>query len=145
MATIRKILVPVDFSVLTDKVLDAAITMAQQFGAELRLVFVVEGMTPYAWMSAPNISFDVLEQEMDKSADAKLEKLVLEKLPKDLSCSTEVRKGSPSVEIVNCAREQESSLIIMGTHGYGGIEKMLLGSVADHVLKTAPCPVLVVR
>lgn len=145
METIQKILTAVDFSELTEKVLDAAINMARKFGAELRLVYVVEDMTPYAWVSVPHVSFDVLEQEMDKSAGTKLEKLVSEKIPAGLSCSTEVRKGHPAKEIVDCARSEGSSFIVMGTHGYRGLEKVLLGSVTDQVLKSAPCPVLVVR
>jgi len=141
----QKILTAVDFSELTDKVLDAASNLAQKFGAELRLVYVVEEMTPYAWVSVPNISFDVMELEMDKSAAARLRKLVLEKLPSSLSCSTDVRKGNPAKEIVDCARINGDSLIVMGTHGYRGMEKVLLGSVANKVLQSAPCPVLVVR
>jgi universal stress protein A len=145
MEVIQKILTAVDFSDLTDKVLDAAINMAQKFDAELRILYVVEDMTPYAWVSVPHISFDVLELEMNRSAEVKLEKLRLEKLPAGLVCRTEVRKGSPAKEIVDCASSESCSLIVMGTHGYGGMEKMLLGSVADQVLKSAPCPVLVVR
>lgn len=145
METFRKILVAIDFSGQTGKVLAAAFEMAQKFDAELRLVFVVEDMTPWAWMSIPNVSFDVLEQEMDKKAEAKLEKLVQEELPAGLSCITEVRKGNPAREIVDCARKEASSLIVMGTHGYRGMEKMLLGSVAGQVLQDAPCPVLVIR
>lgn len=145
MHAIRKILTAVDFSSQTDKVLDAAISMAVKFEAEVQLVFVVEEMSPYAWVTVPHISFDILEEEMGKSAETKLEKLVEEKLPAGLSCKTEVRKGIPAKEIVDCARKEGSSLIVMGTHGYRGMEKVLLGSVAEQVLQSAPCPVLVIN
>jgi len=145
MHAIQKILTAVDFSGQTDKVVDAAISMATKFEAELRLVFVVEEMAHYAWVTVPHISFDILEEEMGKSAETKLEKLVEEKLPAGLSCKTEVRKGIPAREIVDCARKEGSSLIVMGTHGYRGMEKVLLGSVAEQVLRSAPCPVLVIN
>ena len=145
MAAIEKILTAIDFSGHTGKVLDTAIFMAGKFGAEMQLLFVVEEMTPYAWVTVPHISFDIMEEEMSKSAEARLEKLVLEKLPAGLSCRTEVRKGVPARELTDCARKEGSSLIIMGTHGYRGMEKMLLGSVAEQVLQNAPCPVLVVN
>lgn len=145
MYAIRKILTAVDFSSQTDKVLDAAISMAVKFEAEVQIVFVVEEMSHYAWVAVPHISFDILEEEMGKSAETKLEKLVEEKLPAGLSCKTEVRKGIPAKEIVDCARKEGSSLIVMGTHGYRGMEKVLLGSVAEQVLQSAPCPVLVIN
>jgi nucleotide-binding universal stress UspA family protein len=56
-----------------------------------------------------------------------------------------VRHGSPSVEIVELASEEHADVVMMGTHGRGGMSRLLLGSVADRVIRTAPCPVLTVR
>lgn len=56
-----------------------------------------------------------------------------------------VRKGSPSAEIVKLASEEQADLVSMGTHGRSGVSRVLLGSVADRVIRTAPCPVLTVR
>lgn len=145
MEAVQKILTAVDFSAQTEKVLEAAVSMARNFDAQLLVVFVVEEMTPYAWVTVPHISFDILEEEMGKTAESKLETLVEEKLPAGISCSTEVRRGAPAKEIVDCAQKEGCSFIVMGTHGYRGMEKMLLGSVAEQVLKNAPCPVLVVN
>ncbi len=57
----------------------------------------------------------------------------------------ELREGKPFVEITNYARQHDIDLIVMGTHGRGGISHLLLGSVTENVIRTAPCPVLTVR
>jgi len=145
MHPVRKILVAVDFSKLTGKVLDAAVIMAEKFSAELNVVFVVENMEPYSWVSIPHISFDLLEDEMLKNAETKIERLVYDTVHDRLPCTTKVLKGIPAAQIISHAKSEGCDLIIMGTHGYRGLEKALLGSVAEQVLKNAPCPVLVVH
>ena len=145
MQTNEKILVAVDFSSLSDRVMDAAMEMAEKFGAALHLVFVVEDLAPYAWVSIPHISMDVLEKEMVQSASAKIERLADEKIGDHFTWTTKVLTGNPSEAIVSHAESEGCTLIVMGTHGYRGLEKRLLGSVAERVLKHAPCPVLVVN
>ena len=80
MRTVEKILVAVDFSALTDKVLQTAMEMAEKYGAALKIVYVVEDLEPYSWLSIPHISTDVLEAEMVKSATSKIERLAEEKI-----------------------------------------------------------------
>ena len=145
MQTKQKILVAVDFSSLSERVINTAMEMAEKFGAELHLVFVVEDLAPYAWVSIPHISMDVLEQEMVQSASTKIERLAYEKIGDRFSWTTKVLNGNPSEAIVSHAQSEGCTLIVMGTHGYRGLEKRLLGSVSERVLKHAPCPVLVVN
>lgn len=145
MQTLEKILVAIDFSRLTDRVMKAALEMAEKFGAKLELVFVVEDMTPYSWLSIPHISMDVLEDEMAQHAVSKLEGLAEDTIEDRFAYTTKVLRGVPAEQIVTEAESSGCGLIVMGTHGYRGLEKRLLGSVAEQVLKHAPCPVLVVN
>jgi nucleotide-binding universal stress UspA family protein len=142
---VQKILVAVDFSGLTGRVMEAGLEMAAKFGAALHLVFVVEDMAPYAWVSIPHISLDILEEEMVQNASAKIEKLAEETIGDSFPYITKVLKGVPAAEIVAHAKREGCDFIVMGTHGYRGLEKRLLGSVAEQVLRNASCPVLVVN
>ena len=145
MQTKQKILVAVDFSSLSDRVLDKAMEMAEKFDASLHLVFVVEDLAPYAWVSIPHISMDVLEKEMVEHAAVKVERIADEKIGDRFSWTTKVLSGVPAKAIISQAESEGCTLIVMGTHGYRGLEKRLLGSVSEQVLKHAPCPVLVVN
>jgi universal stress protein A len=134
---LRKILVPIDFSDCSKKALDYAIPFARQFGAELNLLHVVE---PY-----PAIP-EMAPYDAENIEDGRLE---LEALRKDLGnvgpCSTLVRKGAPPTEITSAARDLDADLIIISTHGRTGLSRVFLGSTAERVVRSAPCPVLIVR
>jgi universal stress protein A len=134
---LRKILVPIDFSDCSKKALAYAIPFARQFGAELNLLHVVE---PYP--AVPEMApFDA-----ETTEDGRLE---LEALRKELgnavSCSTLVRLGAPPTEITSAARDLDADLIVISTHGRKGLSRMFLGSTAEKVVRSAPCPVLIVR
>ena len=78
-----------------------------------------------------------MEETLEKWADAAREK--------GISVRTLVRTGSPYQEIVDLATDERADLVAMGTHGRSGVSRLLLGSVADRVIRLAPCPVLTVR
>ena len=85
------------------------------------------------------------EEEMLQSAEKKMESFLAENLGNDKTCSSTVIKGDVAEEITDYAAKNDISMIVMGTHGYKGLEKVLFGSVAEKVVKTAPCPVLTVN
>jgi nucleotide-binding universal stress UspA family protein len=85
------------------------------------------------------------QAELIKSARAELEKLSDSALGPDGHCQVSVRGGVPWQEVVDAARESDADLIIVATHGHTGLAHVLLGSVAERVVRHAPCPVLVVR
>jgi universal stress protein A len=134
---LQNILVPIDFSDCSKKALGYAIPFAKQFGAELKLLHVVE---PYP--AAPEMT----PYDCENVEDATRE---LEKLGKSLGntvpCSFSVRRGSPQSEIATAAREFDADLIIISTHGRKGLARMFLGSTTEKVVRFAPCPVLIVR
>ena len=74
-----------------------------------------------------------------------LEKLVLDKIPNDIPTDAEILTGDPVDKIVAYATDQNADLIIMATHGRGGLSHVLMGSVAEHVVRKGPCPVLTLK
>lgn len=146
--TLERILVPSDFSDTAEVAMRYASALANAFQATFHLIHVLENITPTGgWMAGemytppPAALIDAVEREADEQLKTTLAKLE----PQPLKSVLVVRKGSPFVEIIRYAREQEIDLIVMGTHGRGPIAHMLLGSVADNVVRKAPCPVLTVR
>lgn len=141
---LTKILVPVDFSDCSKKALQYAIPLAKQFGAAITLLHVVQ--VNYA--SGPEfgtIDFPLLESDLRKSAQTQLAALVEKEISGQVPHQTEVCVGAEAAEIVQAAKELESDLIIISTHGRTGLRHVFLGSVAENVVRLAPCPVLVVR
>lgn len=143
MRPFKTILVPTDFSTAFAPALETAQMLAERFGASLHLLHVVED--PYvaaAWSEAYAAIPDLREQ-LRQEAEQRL-KEVTASLP-NLTTSTEVVVGTPAQTIVDVARAQGVDVIVMGTHGRGRLAHLLLGSVAERVVRLAACPVLTVR
>lgn len=141
---IRSILVPVDFSETSNKAVHYATELAQEFGARITLLYVMEPVSLREFTAAYPI--EVENDELVALCKTKLlnsaEKCHAQR---DLIEATLVRRGPAYREIVDAAREREVDLIIIGTHGNSGLNRLLLGSVTERVVQCAPCPVLVVR
>lgn len=136
---LRKILVPVDFTGCTEKALQYAVAFARQFGAELTLLHVVE--PTYIPASEMGILPDV---ETSEDAEMELQSLCRQ-VRGEVQCQALLRRGSAQYEIIETAKQLGSDLIILSTHGRTGLERMLLGSTAEKVVRHAGCPLLVVR
>jgi len=146
MIDLRKILVPTDFSPPSGNALRYAAAFADKFGADLVLLHVVQDLAlllPEAVSVAPPIAPPV--EQTAAAARAALDRLVAEYGLGRLTVHPEVREGAPFQEILAAARERDIDLIVMGTHGHGGLAHVLLGSVAEKVVRKAPCPVLTVH
>jgi nucleotide-binding universal stress UspA family protein len=145
MKDVEKILVPVDFSPNAAKVLDAARYVAGKCAARLFVLFVVQSFDDYSGFFVPHIPIAQFEGEMLAGARKKLDAFLDENLPEDESVTSDVAIGEVAVEIVEYARKEDCDLIVMGTHGYKGLESVLFGSVAAKVVRNAHCPVLTVN
>ena len=146
MITIRKILVPTDFDECSSPTVHYAGELAEKFGAELVLLNVVQDLSlamPDAVMPTP-VPAPVLTQLIDAAKDGLSNLAKAEQLER-YHPHLEVRVGSPAAEIVDAATVMNVDLICIGTHGRGGLAHFLLGSVAEKVVRHAPCPVLTVR
>lgn len=142
MSEFKKILVPVDFSDNSRKILKSAADLAAVFGAELSVVFVVQSFDNYSGFFVPHVPIAQFEEEMVRSAEEKMSSFVKECLEADTPVQTRVLAGDVAETIVEHADQTGIDLIVMGTHGYKGLERVLFGSVAEKVVKTARCPVL---
>jgi nucleotide-binding universal stress UspA family protein len=85
------------------------------------------------------------EQSLQQQAATSLNEFVHEVVGASLACEIVLSVGSPTLEIINCALENEADLIVMGTHGRSGFERFMLGSITEKLVRKAQCPVLAVR
>jgi universal stress protein A len=142
----KRILVPTDFSPSSMRALDYAATLAGCLDASIDLIHVRQDplAAKGAWEFYLPESEDVRER-MYQEARAKLSAMAASFLDAGVRITIEVRTGSPTDEINAAAVARGSELIVMGTHGRTGLSHLLLGSIAERTLRTAPCPVLAVR
>lgn len=140
---ISKILVPVDFSENSQKILREAQLFADKFKAQLVVVFVVQSIDDYSGFFVPHMPLAQFEEELLDGAKNKMKSFLVENLPG--GCDSAVLAGDVASEILDYAKGNDIDLIVMGTHGYKGLEKVLFGSVAEQVVKNSPCPVLTIN
>lgn len=150
MQPIRSILTPIDFSENAGKIVKAAAYVAGTFKAELHLVFVVQNFEDYSGFFVPPVNLPNLEEELFASAQQQMETFVDEygemlKTAGVPVVTSKVVSGDVAEEILTYAARKKVQMIIMGTHGYKGLERIMFGSVADKVVKTACCPVMTIN
>lgn len=141
MKDIRQVLVPVDFEQHTDQLAEFAIGMANKLDAKLTFVHVVQEGEYYS--DYDSSSFEEFEARIQNNAEKKMAALIEKNKTSCPGCTGVLLSGDAVDCIVEYVKDQEIDLIIMATHGSKGIEKIMLGSVADRVLKRAHCPTLV--
>ena len=138
----KKILIPVDFSENSPKIVDYACHIAEKFKARLTVVYVVQTLQAYEGFVIPHIPMAEFEEDLQKNAQAKMVDFVEKHLPSSLAYDAKVVIGDVAATINSFAEKEGMDMIVMGTHGYKGLEHALFGSVAERVIKMAPCPVL---
>jgi nucleotide-binding universal stress UspA family protein len=138
MIAVKSILIPTDFSETSDAALHYAVGMAQAFGAQLYLLHV-PGET------GENFEANFPVGRFETAARERLATLLSQEDIDRLRPEYALRIGTPADEIGRYADARDVDLIIMGTHGRTGVAHLLMGSVAERVVRTAPCPVLLVR
>ena len=143
MIALKKILMPTDFSEPSRVALRYAQEFADRFGASLNILHVIEdfylpGPSADGYMPMPGYF-----EEMEVRVKAEFDKCLSSE--KRQGVVTTIKRGNPFIEIVRYAKDQDVDLIVMGTHGRGPVAHLLMGSVAEKVVRKAPCPVLTVR
>jgi len=139
----KTILVPIDFSDVSGKVLDAAASVAEAFGSRVILVHVAEPEPQFVGYDPGPLSVRVAVAG-DIHADQRRIEALREKFGATEVLALHVQGGSIPDEILNLAREHGATLIVMGSHGHGALYQLFVGGVTTAILKDAPCPVLVV-
>ena len=135
----QHILVPVDFSPDAERALDYAIGLARQFQARLTLFHVIH--IPVTTEVDLSSYYGEMETRAQQSIAAYQQRVA----DAGLTAEAVIMRGTPFREIVEIATTQQVDLIVMGTHGRTGLQHLLLGSVAERVVRLAPCPVMVTR
>ncbi len=146
MIDLKHILVPTDFGKSSDNATAYALALAQKFGAEVCLLHVVQDLAlffPEAVFNAPPPAPPV--EQFAAAARAALQRVASALDAGGVTVRAEVGVGPPAEVVVRFAREHAVDLVVMGTHGHTGLAHVILGSVAEKVVRRAPCPVLTVR
>ncbi len=143
MSKFKKILVAIDFSNLSEMAMTTAVDLAKDLGADLHIVHIVQ-------IHATNIpeggmvNIEEIQALEEQSAKNNLEKF-LQDYGEGLDISTTILHGDAAVEVNNVAKEAGADMIVMGTHGRKGVAHLLMGSVAESVLRKSEVPVLCIR
>lgn len=146
MIKIEKILFPTDFSEHSKNAFRYAFSFAKEYGAKLYMLHVIEDIqylaNAYMFDVPVMPSFADMEQNRMKELQEFIDREVTDP---EVKIEKVIRRGRPFIEIIQMARDENVDLIVTATHGRGGLEHVLFGSVAEKVVRKAPCPVLSIR
>jgi nucleotide-binding universal stress UspA family protein len=147
MITLKRILVPTDFSETSDAALNYGRALARTFGSSLHVLHVAENIFSRAFAGEGYVAIvPELQADLERSARERIAELLIDNdTPKLDTQGVVTTSNATALEIVAYAKKNDIDLIVMGTHGRGGVAHLFMGSVAERVVRTAPCPVLTVR
>jgi nucleotide-binding universal stress UspA family protein len=146
MIALRTVLVATDFSDASEAALRYGRALAHVFGASLHVLHVVPDPLSFSWAGVPEAGASpTLRHEWTTEAHNRLELLLTPQDRSMLHAQLAVRTGDPVRQILEYALQNRVGLAVLGTRGKGPVEHLLLGSVAERVVRFAPCPVLTVR
>ena len=147
MIAIKNILIPTDFGEAADTALAYGRALAERFGATLHVLHVPENicLNAFALENYTALSPQI-QQEIEDAARARLTTLLIDSDHSGPATTAAVlTSNAPALTIVDFAKDHNIDLIVMGTHGRGALSRLVMGSVAERVVRLAPCPVLTVR
>ena len=145
MKDFKIILFPVDLSPAAVKIVPYVQNVASRHNARIHLLFVARVFDYFTSMYVPHPSVSQFEKEVIEGAEKRLYEFADESFKDFPGTKTKVVAGDPSDEILNYIGEHAIDLVVMGTHGRKGIDKVIFGSVAERVVKASPVPVMVVN
>ncbi|WP_435332789.1 universal stress protein [Haloarchaeobius sp. TZWWS8] len=138
-----RILVPTDGSDGVERAIQHAVDLAAENGATLHAVYVLNSAS-YGGVPMET-SWEGLHDMLSREGEHAIDRVRTLAEPRDVPVVATILEGSPSKEVVRYAEENDCDLIVMGTHGRGGIDRLLLGSVAERVVRSSSVPVLTVQ
>jgi nucleotide-binding universal stress UspA family protein len=146
MIAIQHILVATDFGEASDAALEYGRALARQFSATLHVMHVADDLFTRVAGEGYVSVLPELQKDLENAARQRLDDLLIDNDPKPLPVVKVVTtSNAPATAIAQYAADSHVDLIIVGTHGRSGVAHLLMGSVAERVVRTAPCPVLTVR
>lgn len=145
MLNIDRILVPTDFSEHAQQALAYARALAAAYGARIELLHIIEEAAFPAFYALGADAMYGEVPDLEERARAALQRLADERLAGERGVSCHVRKGRAAGEIAGLAEDGDVDLIVIASHGLTGLERLMMGSVAEKVVRLAPCPIFVVK
>ena len=145
MMELKKLAFPVDLSTVSSQIAASVIALGEKFDAEIHLIHVAETLEDIAGVYGPAPVWSDFEETVVKGAERELERFE-QKFFKDYPKKKRVvLQGDPVEAIIAYIRAEKIDLVVMGTHGRKGIDRVLFGSVADQLVKNSPVPVMTVN
>jgi nucleotide-binding universal stress UspA family protein len=142
MKDIKKILFPIDFSKVSPLIADWVRTIAEKFGAEIHLLFIARRLGHFSTIDVSEDSISSFESEIIRAGENSMEAFVNTHFSGYPACQPRVELGDAAEEILNYIKAKNIDLVIMGTHGRKGLDRVIFGSVANTVIKKAQAPVM---
>lgn len=139
----ENILVPTDFSDGSQIALNNAKEIAQSMDANIHLLHVIQSMAYPTGIEIAHESLVNLEKDLHDAAEKKLKQICTELEQEGIKCSYGISMGKPSDQIIGYSGKKECDLVVIATHGAGGIEHFLFGSTTEKVIRKVECPILV--
>jgi nucleotide-binding universal stress UspA family protein len=146
MTRFNKILVATDFSATADAALDLAVELARAYGSTVHVAHVVDNLAVLvAPIPSPAVDFGQMQADMERGALAHLHEVIQRSCTGVDAPPVVLASHLTAFALVNYARDCGADLIVSGTHGRSGVSAVMMGSVAQKLVRSAPCPVLTVR
>jgi len=146
MIALKTVLVATDFSEPSEVAVRYGRALADAFHASLHILHVVPDSMALPWATMRDgLAMAAVQQRWECDANERLRRLLPEHEREGFPAKLVTRAGDPVRQIVSYAAETSADLVVLGTHGRGPVAQVLMGSVAERVVRTAPCPVLTVR
>ena len=145
MIKIRKILFPTELRAYSLKILPFVLSMSDKYESTIYLLHVIEDLSRWGGFYIPHISLDLFQEEALEAAEKLMDKVCKQQMQGCPNFERRIRSGDPAVEILKTIDVEAIDLVVMGTHGYKGLEHAIFGSVAEKVVKQSPVPVLTIN
>ncbi|MBI5025171.1 MAG: universal stress protein [Nitrospirae bacterium] len=142
---VEKILFPTDFSEGSYNALPYAVDLAKHYNAKLYILHVIYDVAKATGWYVPHIPMEELYKDMAAGAQKEMEKCCMEETRGFKNVEKIISRGIPHDEIIKFAKEKNIDMIVIGTHGRSGLDRIIFGSTAEKVVRGAPCPVMTVR
>ncbi|MFH2044438.1 MAG: universal stress protein [Pseudomonadota bacterium] len=141
----KKILFPIDFSEASPKIVPYVTEMADKFNSEIHVLFVARAFQYFTTIYVPHPSVDLFESAIVDGGRKSIEEFTEKYFKEPEKIIISIVNGDAAEEIINYINEKDIDLLIMGTHGRKGIDKLIFGSVAEKVTKATPIPMMLIK
>ncbi|MBU3949095.1 MAG: universal stress protein [Proteobacteria bacterium] len=141
----NKILFPVDLSEASPKIVPYVTEMAHKFDSEIHILFVARAFQYFTSMYVPHPSVDLFETAVTEGGRKSIEEFADKYFKDPEKIKIAIVNGDAAEEIINYIKGEDIDLLIMGTHGRKGLDKLIFGSVAEKVTKTTPIPMMLIN